>query len=73
MSAQLVQFARKLWASNAVPCAHHAEAATALAHSHLLSDCDRWFCSAVLRVPALSERNLAHLHEIAAKVERGRG
>lgn len=63
---QLIQFARTLGA----PPAHRVTAATVLAYGALLSEGERWFCNAALRVPTLSPRLLESLQRIAAKVER---
>lgn len=71
MSAALARFARDL-ASRSPVKAHHAEALTALTFSHLLTEGEQWLCHAFLRLRVLSEAQTARLHEIAAKVERGR-
>lgn len=52
---------------------HHREAYATLAHGgNLLTAGDRWFLESVVRLPAVSERQLAKLRSIAATVELGR-
>lgn len=71
MSARLIRFARDLAARSPVN-AHHAEAGRVLSFPHLLTEGERWFLNSILRLRLLNERQLARLHQIAAKVERGR-
>lgn len=52
--------------------AHHRQAITAGSYRHLLTEGEAWFLGAVLRLPELTERQLARLRGICSKVERGR-
>lgn len=52
--------------------AHHRQAITARSYGHLLTDHERWFLGAVLKLPELSERQQSRLREICCKVERER-
>ena len=51
---------------------HQAQAITAASYGHLLNEHELWFLGSVQKLSALSERQRARLHEISAKVERGR-
>lgn len=51
---------------------HQARAITAASFGHLLNEHEIWFLGVVRKLAALSERQRTRLHEISAKVERGR-
>lgn len=52
---------------------HHRRIYETLAHgAHSLTSGDIWVLESLLKLPGLTERQLARLNELSVKVERGR-